>query len=426
MNTDPLLRKILTVLHKVFLAAFYLPLRAGVRMHYRFKYRIRYDVPKELRRLKPPYLVLADHVHPRDMFFNGLVLRPVIRWVAADANFRTPFMKFVMIVLAGSIAKSKNRSDMMTLSQMKFLSEMRCVIGVYQEGERSWDGVNLPPVKGTDKLIRFLKIPVVYVHLQGAYLDHPRWSWTSKGARINIRFELLIDREEVKDLPLSEISERITRAGEYDEWTHQLKAGSPLLGEDRAEHVELVCFLCPECRSVNSIVSTGNEFVCSDCGLKGSISPMGTFEWIRPPQVWPREKIIETIRDWNLWQMAHYRELLNQLGLGRNGSDDSPDAGSFLFWEDRNTVRLLRGRRMGRLDDLGVGSARLYGDRIEFESDQDNIVLPLKEVSSFSVFKQQYVEFFHNRLLHRFEFTTRSVSGYKWLLLFRMMWDSSF
>lgn len=426
MKTDSLLRKILTVLHKVFLSAFYFLLRAGVRIHYRFKYRLHYEVPKELRRLKPPYLVLADHVHSKDMFFIGLALRPVIRWVAADANFRTPFMKFVMIVLAGAIAKSKNRSDMTTLSQMKFLSEMGCVIGVFQEGERSWDGVNLPPIRGTDKLIRFLKIPVVYVHLQGAYLDLPRWSWTSRGVPINIGFELLMDREEVNALPLSDIFRRITRAGEYNEWTHQLTAGSSLLGEDRAEHVELVCFLCPGCLSVNSIVSSGNKFVCNGCGLTGSIGRTGTFEWVRPPRIGPEETTIETIRDWNLWQMAHYRELLDGLGLGRNGSDDSPDAASFLFWEDRNTVRLRRGQRLGRLDDLGVGSARLYGDRIEFESSQIRIDLPLKDISSFSVFKQQYVEFFHDRLLHRFEFTTRSVSGYKWLLLFRMMWDSSF
>jgi 1-acyl-sn-glycerol-3-phosphate acyltransferase len=354
-----------------------------------------------------------------DMFINGMGLKHIIRWVAADANFRTPFMKFVMTILAGSIAKVKNRSDIVTLNQMKMLTAVGCVIGIYQEGERSWDGVSLPPVKGTDKLIRFLKLPVVYAHLEGAFMEHPRWSWSGNRTPINARYELIIGREEVKSMALAEITRRITEAGTYDEWAYIRKTGQELHGQKRAENLELICFICPECQSVNTMSSQGNDFSCSACGLRGRIDTHGRFVWDRPASRWPGSVPFETIRDWNLWQIDYYGNLVNRL-YGANTADKNR-LSSHLFWEDRETVHLKRGKRNRKMVNMGTGSARFYGDRIEFESSRDKIVMSLTDISAFSVFKQSFTEFYHNRNLYQFNFTSRSVSGYKWLMLFRLI-----
>jgi len=416
MNKPDFWQTTRAVLHRVFLALFYILLRSTVGLYCRIRFRPRYIRPKEVRRLRTPYVVLADHVHPMDMFINGLGIRPVIHWVAADANFRTPFMKFVMTVLAGAVAKSKNRSDMVTLSKLRLLTGIGSVIGVYQEGERSWDGVGLPPVPGTDKLIRFLKVPVVYAHLQGAFLEHPRWKWKGNRTRISVRYEVLIRPDEAGALPLSEISRRITAASGYNEWTYQKEAAVPLKANRRAEHVELVCFLCPGCRSVNTLKSAGNEFACQSCGCSGSVNILGGFDWSVSPEKWPEGRPFENVRDWTLWQLNHYGEQI---------ADSSLNPGEVLFWEDLDTVHLTRGKRNRKPEDLGVGTARFYGDRIEFESDRISLSMPLESITSFSVFRQYYTEFYHNQLLHRFTFTSRSVSGYKWLMLFRLTSDCS-
>lgn len=398
------------ILHRIFLAIFYLLLKSTVGFYIWLRYRPKYIIPKEVRRLRTPYLVLADHVHILDPFFNGQFIRPVIHWVAADANFRTPFMKFAMTVLAGSIAKTKNRSDMVTLSRMKLLADLGCVIGVYQEGERSWDGVNLPPVPGTDKLIRFLKIPVVYIHLEGAYLDQPRWSWTNNRGKITLRYEVLIEREEAKTLNLSEIAERMKRAGSYDEWALSEEQGLIYPGKKRAENCELVCFTCPSCGGVNTLRSEGNRFYCNSCGVKGDVDDKMRFQWNSEGTDLKEEHRFAHVREWNLWQKDYYRRLIEE-----------HDGEEFLFWEDRYTVNLSRGKRGRAMKEIGTGSARLYNDRIEFESESQKIVMPLGNVSSFSVFKQQFTEFYYDRNLYRFAFTNRSVSGYKWLMLFRLI-----
>ncbi len=416
-----------TIAHKISLLFTFNLLRHTIGQYYRLKYRPQYERPEEVSKLKPPYILLADHVHSRDMVIISVVVPPAVHWVAADANFRTPFMKFMMSFMVGAVAKAKGKSDMVTLSKLKSLIETGSVIGIYQEGERSWDGVGLPPVSGTDKLIRFLKAPVVYAHLEGAYLEHPRWTWSSNKTPIKIRYELVINREEALTLPLSEIQERIIKTSGYDEWAYQAKARKPLKGQKRAENVELVCFLCPGCHSVNTLHAEGNDFACSSCGLEGSIDEFGSFQWPVPaasPVQWPGQDPFPNVREWNLWQIDFYHREIDRIyglrgdGYGEGGSISPSE---HLFWEDVDSVKLSRGNRGGRMKVLGTGTARLYGDRIEFDSDGTSLRIPLDDISAFSVFKQFYTEFYYDKRLYQFSFTNRSVSGYKWLLLFRMI-----
>ncbi len=168
---------------------------------------------------------------------------------------------------------------MVALRRLKALVDAGCVIGIFQEGERSWDGVSLPPVKGTDKLIRFLKIPVIYAHFDGAYMDHPRWSWSSNHAEIKVSYEVVIEPDEAGRLPLSEINRRITKAGIYNEWDYKKKGHLPLTGNKRAENIELACFICPQCHEVNTIRSAGNNFLCLKCGLHGEVGQYREFIW---------------------------------------------------------------------------------------------------------------------------------------------------
>ena len=411
IKSSPIIR-LMIIIHEGFLIIFQFLLGSVLKVYTLLKYKQRYDMPKNVKKLKPPYLVLADHVHTMDPFFHGLGLRPVIHWVAADANFRNPFMKFALTFIAGAVAKSKNRSDMVTLTKLRRLVESGCVIGIYQEGERSWDGIGLPPVPGTDKLIRFLKKPVVYCHLEGAYLDQPRWSWSSNRAQITVRYELMISQDEIEHMSLSEIGERLKKVSFYNDWEYKEKGLLPFRGEKRAENIELVCFLCPQCLSVNTLSSQGNELICSCCFLHTTLDRYGRFDWVKADFSSIDTPPFPTVREWNLWQESFYREKTKSL--------NPVQAGKILFWEDRESVTLTRGKRKGVLKNIGTGSARFYGDRIEFSGKQ-HLVLPLEEISSFSVFKQYYTEFYYNKQLHRFTFTNRSVSGYKWLLLFRIL-----
>ena len=66
-------------------------------------------------------------------------------------------------------------------------------IGIYPEGERSWDGALQPLRRGTVRLLLKAGAPVVPCGVVGSYDVWPRWSRRPRRCRVLIRFGEPID-----------------------------------------------------------------------------------------------------------------------------------------------------------------------------------------------------------------------------------------
>ena len=62
------------------------------------------------------------------------------------------------------------------------------VVGVYPEGERSWDGVLQPFRRGTVRLLLKVGVPIVPCGLEGSFDVWPRWGAGIRRADVTIRF----------------------------------------------------------------------------------------------------------------------------------------------------------------------------------------------------------------------------------------------
>lgn len=86
-------------------------------------------------------------------------------------------------------------------------------VGIYIEGERSWDGTLQPPRLGTVRLILKAGVPVIPCGVAGAYEVWPRWSKLRRGpVRLRfgppMRFPQLDSRKE-RNAALAEARERL-------------------------------------------------------------------------------------------------------------------------------------------------------------------------------------------------------------------------
>jgi 1-acyl-sn-glycerol-3-phosphate acyltransferase len=61
-------------------------------------------------------------------------------------------------------------------------------VGIYIEGERSWDGRLQPPRLGTIRLILKAGVPVIPCGISGAYDVWPRWHRRIQRGTVRIRF----------------------------------------------------------------------------------------------------------------------------------------------------------------------------------------------------------------------------------------------
>jgi 1-acyl-sn-glycerol-3-phosphate acyltransferase len=354
--------------------------------------------------LKPPYLILPNHTNQWDPLMICWANPRPIRWVAADANFRSGF-RFLMRI-AGTIPKAKEQSDLDTIKELTIVNAARGIPGIFPEGGQNWDGVTGVFIPATAKLVRFLKVPVVVPVIKGGYLSKPRWSWTINRGKVVVEFRLAITGEEIKTLKLGEIEERLRFHLDHDDYAWQREVMVPLKGEDRAEHLELALWACPSCREIGTLRSNGNTMGCLSCGYEISVDRYG---FIQYPESGPT---FGSPHEWDQWQRRELADRFRRM----IGAKENP-----LLLED-GEITLMKAESRGPYRPVANGSARLYTDRIEFHTETgEKHVFSLPDVLGITVFKQHKLEFRYERDTYFFLIRNQYTSAYKWYIAYHTL-----
>lgn len=241
-------------------------------------------------------------------------------------------------------------------------------VGVFAEGNRSYNGVTDEIVASTAKLARSSGASLVTHRFRGGYLTSPRWSGNSvrrglfTGEIVNI-----YSPETLKGMTDSEVADAI-RADIYENaYETQAEWNIPYKGKNLAEHLERALCLCPSCDTMGSLVSRGDEFFCTVCGLKAAYTPQGCLEGENVP--------FHTVLDWDLWQMQE----LQGRALSGDGICLASDTDMELFEvaEDYTEMPEAHGRMA------------LFRDHIEI----NGLCMPLSDISGMSVIGPQALIF---------------------------------
>jgi 1-acyl-sn-glycerol-3-phosphate acyltransferase len=187
----------------------------GKYLTLRFKVKI-YN--EKIANIKPPYIVIGNHIGAWDPFLMSLGIKEPIYFVISDSHFRHFWLRQVL-KLVGGIPKSKQMADSGTIRAILSIIRNNGVIGVYPEGARNWDLKNVPVFYSTAKLIKNLKVPVINTLMKGAGLTRPRWARSSRTGVINMEYSVLFTPEDINRLSVDDIYQKIIdgiRMNEYD------------------------------------------------------------------------------------------------------------------------------------------------------------------------------------------------------------------
>ncbi len=381
--------------HSRFLVGILKPL-LGIWLRKRFRILITED--EKVRALKPPYLVLPNHVNFWDPFLVGTSLPHTTYFMAADGNFRSTIMR-MLLPLFGAIPKAKARNDLESIRALQTLVAGRQTITLYAEGQRTWDGESRPLLPGIEKLVRLLGAPVLAVRMRGAYLATPRWSRHHRRGQVVIEKELIITAAEARRLSRNEIATRIANGISVDETAWQRSTGFLYHGRRRAEHVEWTVFFCPTCSSFGTLRSTGNEFFCTNCTERHWIAPSGRLYKVDKNRgvVYPR---FASVAAWNAYQMDVLRTTVAT--AVDNKTEDILKVES---------CRYLTGYRSRPLVDKGDVSISISWDRVRI--DPVGTVVPISELSGVHVQFIEQLEFYAYGRLHVLRFIKPHDSAYR-------------
>jgi 1-acyl-sn-glycerol-3-phosphate acyltransferase len=356
--------------------------------------------------LPPPFVVVSNHVTVLDPFILSTFLREPVYWITSDGNMRTRIMR-ALLRLVGSIPKSKAIPDIETVNwTVEVIRKRGGVVGIFPEGQQSWNGTTLPLVPSTAKLLKLLRVPVLAAVIKGGYSSLPRWTGARRRGRIEVEFKLLFAPEELKASKPGQIGRKLDAALAHDEAAWEERARIPFIAVRRAEHVELALFMCPRCEAIGSLGSARSRLYCLSCGMALKLDPFGRFKARAdgPPP-------FANIRDWDRWQEGAFeRRILRSASAERDpgGRLDSP------LFSDAGAV-IMHGRKMNPLRLLRTGTLILYPDRVELATLLgERLVFPVADIEGISVLKKNILEFYVGRNLYQTRFPMRPASARKW------------
>ncbi|MCB0655457.1 MAG: 1-acyl-sn-glycerol-3-phosphate acyltransferase [Saprospiraceae bacterium] len=371
-------------------------------------YRIRKIMPREVRNQKSPYLLLSNHVGYWDPFLIGHLLPRFTHFVSSDAAFKTRLTRFFLPRL-GAIPIQKNVRDTRAVRAIAGVIRQGDNVGLFPEAVRNWDGTTLPIDPSIGKLVKMLQVPVIGSVSRGMNLFNPRWSKKVRRTHLEIEYQLLLDREEIRHMDPAAIHRRIVSALQHDEVDYQRVHRHPIRSRRRAEHINHTLFLCPACAAIDSFDVRGNEFWCTSCSHHLHIDPYGFFQLKHGDQLY-----FDNIRDWYRWQEGRLAVIVRQHLI-------SGDPG----WLFRDENSLVYGSRPDAdFTLLGRADVCLYSDRVElyFPRDGHTIRLAIRDLLTINPQVHEKLEISYPGAVYRCIGGRPGVSGLKWEVAVNVIW----
>ncbi len=134
-----------------------------------------------------PFILVANHQSFLDPIIVQVLCRRPLHTLAKSTQFTGRFMGWFM-PRSNAIPTRRYRIEPQAVRVvLRRLAEGEAV-GVYPEGERSWDAQLQPFRRGTIRLLLKSGVPVIPCGLSGAYDVWPRWSKTIRRRRIRVEF----------------------------------------------------------------------------------------------------------------------------------------------------------------------------------------------------------------------------------------------
>jgi 1-acyl-sn-glycerol-3-phosphate acyltransferase len=344
------------------------------------------------------FLLMADHANALDAYAIGSFSKTPIRYMANIEGVHPAKAFFAGLV--GAYGRRKGSSDIAALRKTMSLARSGEAIGIFPEGDRSWDGASAPIRPGAGRLAKKLAeaygFSLVLARQRGNYLTHPRWATTVRRGKWDIEF-LVYDSSELERMSEGLVEALVAAAIEKNEIKDAMASGRSFSGKSLAEGVGRLLWRCPVCGEADAIVGRGDEIRCGRCGSGWELDAnCGVRPLNAPLSLHAAE--IRDLKDWNDWQVATLPELAASAG-GRDRGLASE--GVVLSRRSKDGLRRIgRGRLFWRARAQGAADEA----ELVFEAPEGSVAFEASSVSGFVDNFNSFSEFDHRGERWRVEF----------------------
>ncbi|MDY4997336.1 MAG: 1-acyl-sn-glycerol-3-phosphate acyltransferase [Bacilli bacterium] len=225
-----------------------------------------------------PILILMNHSSFIDLEIASTIFYPrPINIVTTTDGF---IGKNWLLRNLGCVPAKKFIMDVDLVRNLLYISKkLKSSILMYPEASYSFSGETTPLPDSVGKLIKLLKIPVVSVITENAFLRQPLYNMLNKhDVDVSANVKVLIKKEDINKLSVDEINNILKKEFDLDYWKKQKEQNVIIKEGNFAEGLERVLYKCPHCGVEGEITTKGNEITCAKCGVKYIIQPNGVLK----------------------------------------------------------------------------------------------------------------------------------------------------
>ena len=245
--------------------------------------------------LKPPYMMLSNHMHFIDFELVSQATYP--HSVSNVVNIDGYIGKFFLLEWIGAICTRKFTTDIQLVKSIGKVLKRGDVLAMYPEARYTPAGtLNYMP-DSLGKLVKMNKVPVVAVVHRGNHLYAPFWNFRDKRrVPFHTTFTKILTPEEIKEMSVEEINQRLREALDYDDYRYQKENGIKIESATRAEGLHKILYKCPACKTEHKMESSGAELFCTECNKRWLWREDGYLEAVNG------ETEFDHIPDWFNWE----------------------------------------------------------------------------------------------------------------------------
>ncbi len=345
-----------------------------------YKYRLRSFAVNSIRRIfgwailkycnakiepyKPKhnaFIVIGNHADGMDPGYELIAFRRYIRFVISDHLARSKFTDIILEKIGGVIVKHRELPTTELTKQVIASIKQGVPVSIYAEGAMTPNGETGFFSPRTGQLIKDSGAALITFKLTGGYMHAPKWARFIRKGPVHGKVVREYSPQEIKNMTVEEVNEAIARDIYHNDYDHQKQQKKEYKGKRLAECVERILYMCPECKQVGTLHSSGNYLTCDDCGYKVELQYDGFFHETGTGLHFG------TILDWDKWQKAAWKELI------LNSPDD------LIFEEGGQIVStIIKHRKKPLSNDAKL---RLFKDRFEVELAENSVItIPHKDI----------------------------------------------
>lgn len=220
----------------------------------------------DLQKLKQPFLIVSNHNSDWDSIFITVSTRRVTYFVATERLTRMGIGGFFVRNLCKPIIHYKGMLGVKTVKEMLAHLKAGYNVGVYPEGNRSFNGRTNDFVATIGKLAQKSGATLVTYRLNGMYFTMPRWGKGIRRGRVRGKCVNTFTPEQLSKMSVDEINAAIRNDIFEDAYAVQAEKKIAYSGHDTAVGIESTLFACPKCGRIGGLSSAGNRVSC-DCGF---------------------------------------------------------------------------------------------------------------------------------------------------------------